>query len=437
MSHAILNPKSETIARDALEQLQIERLQSTLNRAYRNVAFYHAAFDSHCVNIERIRNLAALRDLPFVTREDLCRSYPYDMFAVPLRDIVRIHSTPGTGGNPIVVGYTRNDLRNWTECAARLLAAAGITEHDVVQIAFDYNLFPGAFGFHQGAEQIGASVIPTSLTTSVPKQIAIMKDFKTTALISTPGYAGNIAAGLEELQVHPERLNLRLGLFGGEQWSDELRRQLETRLHLLSFDTYGPTEILGPGMAGECQVRSGLHINEDHFIVEIIDPRTLAPVADGQEGELVVTAITREGFPLIRYRTGNVTSLDARPCPCGRTFVRMSRVSRRTDDMIFFRGLAFFPSQVQAIIRDAVSADPRYQIILDREAGLDCLEVRIEVSAAIPSLDEVKTIESLRAQLARRLKEELDIEARVVFAEPRSLPQAADSVSPVIDRRPR
>jgi len=431
----IHSPRQETISREELEQLQIERLQSTLNRAYRNVAFYRSAFDSHGVHMEQIKDIRSLRDLPFTTTEDLRRSYPYDMFAVPLRDIVRIHSTAGTTGNPIVVGYTRNDLRNWTECAARLLAAAGITEHDVVQIAVDYNLFPGAFGFHQGAEQIGASVIPTSLTTSIQRQIAIMKDYKTTALVTTPGYAINIAAGLEELQVHPERLQLKLGLFGGERWSDDLRAQLEARLHVVSIDTYGPTEVMGPGVAGECRMRHGLHINEDYFIVEVIDPKTLEPLPSGQEGELVFTTISREGFPLIRYRTGDITSLDISPCSCGRTFARMSRVTRRTDDMVFFHGLGFFPSQIEAILREVLGNTPHYLIIIDREAGVDRLEIQVEITEKIPSLDEIKTLETLRARVTRRIKALLDIEPVVSFVEPRSLRQSAGAPSRVVDRR--
>ena len=354
--------------REELEQLQIERLQSTLNRVYRNVAFYRAAFDAHRVNLERLKDLRALRELPFTTQEDLRKSYPYDMFAVPLRDIVRIHSTSGTTGKPIVVGYTRNDLRNWTECAARLLVAAGITEHDVVQIALDYSLFAGGFGFHQGAEQIGASVIPASLTTSLEKQITIMRDFKTTALISTPSHAINIAAGLERLQVHPERLHLRLGSSAASV-ERSLRRQLEEQLHITSTDTYGLTEIMGPGVAGECHVRTACTSTRTTSSSRSSTPKTLEPVAAGEEGELVFTTITKEGFPLIRYRTGDITSLNPEPCPCGRTFARMARVTGRTDDLILFRGVGFFPSQIEEILAEVEGTSPHYQIILDERAA--------------------------------------------------------------------
>jgi phenylacetate-CoA ligase len=427
--------KCETIAREELEQLQIERLQSTLNRVYRNVSFYRSALDAHRVDLEKVTSVEALRALPFTTKDDLRLSYPYSLFAVPLRDIVRIHSTLGTPGRPVVVGYTRNDLRNWNECTARLLVAAGITEHDVVQIALDYNITPGAFGFHHGAELVGASVIPSSLTMGVEKQLLIMRDFKTTILITTPAYAVTIAAGLEQANLHPEQLSLRLGLFGGQRWSDQLRSQLEQRLRILSVDTYGVTEILGPGVAGECHCRDGLHINEDHFIVEIVDPKTLQPVSDGDEGELVLTTITREGFPLIRYRTGDITSIRRAPCPCGRTFARMARVMARTDDMIFFRGVGFFPSQVEQIVSGFAGVSDHYQIVLDQIAGLDTLEVRIEVSDQIPSWDEMRTLETLRADLARRIKTVLDVDAKVTFVERQSL-QGLPEDRRVMDSRP-
>jgi phenylacetate-CoA ligase len=433
----VYNPKQETMPRDELEQLQIERLQSTLNRVYRNVAFYRSAFDAHHVNLERLKDLRALRELPFTTREDLRKSYPYDMFAVPLHDIARIHSTSGTTGVPIVVGYTRNDLRAWTECTARLLVAAGVASHDVVQIALNYSLFAGGFGFHQGAEQVGATVIPASLSTNLEKQIAIMRDFKATVLISTPSYGINIVAGLERLQIHPERLHLRLGLFGGERLSDSLRRQLEEQLRITSIDTYALTEIMGPGVAGECQVRDGFHINEDHFIVEVVDPRTLEPVPVGEQGELVLTTITKEGFPLIRYRTGDITQLNAEPCPCGRTFVRMAQITGRTDDQILFRGVAFFPSQIEEVLASVEGTSPYYQIILDEQGGIDTLEVRVEVSDKIPFLDEVKALEALRVQMANRIKAALDIEAKVTFVEPRSLRQLDGGKDRVLDKRPQ
>jgi phenylacetate-CoA ligase len=431
------NSPCETIPRDDLEQLQIERLQSTLNRVYRNVVFYQKGFDSHRVNLEKLRSIKALGEIPFTTRQDLQQSYPYNMFAVPLRDIVRIHSTSGTAEKPIVVGYTRNDLRNWTECVARLLTAAGITEHDVVQIALDYNIFTGGFGFHQGAEQIGATVIPASLTTNVEKQVMIMKDYKTTVLITTPSHAMNIATQIEDMHVHPDQLQLKLALFDGERLSNPLRKGLEQRLHIVSTDTYGLTEVMGPGVAGECHLRQGLHINEDHFIVEIINPKTLEPVKTGDEGELVFTTITKEGFPLIRYRTGDITSLNPVPCACGRTFLRMATVTGRTDDMITFRGVGFFPSQVEQILSEVAGQSPQYQIILDRTDSTDTLEIRVEVSGKFPSIDEIGTLETLLNQISKRIRSVLNIEAKVIFVEPRSLQKTAQNMGRVVDKRPK
>ena len=303
-----------------------------------------------------------------------------------------------------------------------------------VEIAFDE--FAEGFGFHQGAEEIGASVIPASLTTSVPRQIVVMRDFKTTVLISTPSHALNIAAGLNEAQVHPERLCLRLGLFGGERWSERLRRQLEERLRITAIDTYGPTEVMGPGVAGECHLRQGLHINEDHFIVEIIDPKTLAPVPAGDEGELVLTTISKEGFPLIRYRTGDITRINPEPCPCGRTFVRVARVMARTDDLILFQAVGFFPAQIEEILGEFEGTSPYYQIVLDQEGGVETLQIRVEISGQIPCLDEVKTLEALQTQVAKRIKSALDVEARVILVEPGSLRQLANGTERVVDRRP-
>ena len=436
MSQGLIHdPKHETLSRAELEQLQLERLQSTLNRVYRNVAFYRSAFDAEKVNLERVKDLRALADLPFTTREDLRGSYPYDMFAVPLKEIVRLHSASVSAREPIVVGYTRNDLRNWTDCAARILAAAGVTDHDVVQIALDYSLFAGGFGFHHGAEQIGASVIPASLTAGVEKQIAIMRDFKTTALITTPGHAARMAAGLEDMHVHPEQLRLRLGLFGGERWGDVLRRDLEARLRIRATETYGLSEMIGPGAAGECEARRGMHINEDHFLVEVVDPKTLQPVEPGARGELVFTTITREGFPLIRYRTGDITSLDFSPCSCGRVFARMARVRGRTDQAVLFRGAIFHPSQVEAVLAEVEGATPHFQIVLGRLRGEETLEVRVEVSDQIPSMDELRVLGKLRERIAAQLRDVLEVDAAVKFMEPRSLRHILGDKDRVLDQR--
>jgi phenylacetate-CoA ligase len=421
------------LGREELVQLQIERLQSTLNRVYRNVAFYRHSFDRHKVNIERIKSLEALRELPFTTRADLGASYPYDMFAVPLREVVRIHAASGVSGTPIVMGYTRNDLAHWAACSSRLLAATGVSANDVVQIAFSYNLSPGGFGFQQGAEMIGASVIPASITGSAGKQAIIMRDFKATVLICTPSYGRQVAAGLEEMRIHPERLHLRLCLLGGEPWPKGFRQEIEARLRVPCLDTYGISEVMEPGLAGECADRTGLHINEDHFIVEVIDPLTLTPVAAGAAGELVFTTITKEGFPVIRYRTGDIASVDIAPCKCGRTFARMSPVSGRTDDRFYFHGVGLFPAQIEGILKSLDGASPHFRIILDRDKEVDTMEVKVEMSEQMPSFDEVRQLERLRGELSRRIETVLDIQAKVSFVEPRSL--RASPEAKVVDRR--
>ncbi len=342
------------------------------------------------------------------------------MFAVPLRDIVRIHSTSGTTGNPIVVGYTRNDIDIWASLIARVLTAAGITSHDFVQIAFRYGLFTGGFGFHYGAEKIGASVIPSSAE-DVRNQITILKDYKTTALVSTPGYALHIAVMLEEQKIHPEQLFLKKGIFGAEPWSESLRAQIEEKLHIEAYDNYGLTEIMGPGVSFECSERKGLHVNEDHFIVEVIDPETLQPLGFGKEGELVFTTITKQGFPLVRFRTGDVSSLIEDPCECGRTLIRMNRISGRTDDMIIVEGNNVFPMQIEQILLDLEGAAPHYQIILKREEGLDAMEINLEISERLASFDEVRGLQKFEEEAAGRIYGKLGIRARINLVEPMTI----------------
>jgi phenylacetate-CoA ligase len=427
--------KAEAMDRESLEQLQLERLQATLNRVERNVAFYHHAFSAGAA--AQVASLADLTRLPFTTKEDLRRSYPYDMFAVPLRDIVRIQSTSGTTGSPIVVGYTRNDIRTWAECVARVLTAGGVTEHDVVQVAFGYGLFTGGLGFHYGAERIGASVIPAS-TGALEKQVLIMKDFKTTALACTPGYAAAIADTVARSGIHPEKLSLKTAFLGAEPWSEGMRAHIEASLRVRAFDNYGLTEILGPGVSFECEERCGLHVNEDHFIVEAIDPSTLAPVTDGSEGELVFTTITKEGFPLIRYRTGDLGVLTREPCACGRTLARMSRVQGRIDDMIIMGAAKIFPSQLEQVILGVKGLDPQYEIIVDRENGVDTLAVRVEISESMPGMDEMKTLEATRSRLTREIEALTGVPARVTLAEPRSITRPLEGKARrVVDKRSR
>ena len=424
----------ETMDLQDLRQMQIERLQATLQRAYRNVAFYGKSFDDAGVDITALRSADDLRNLPFTTRNELSEAYPYGMFALPLRDIVRIHSTSGTTATPVVVGYSTNDLKHWSECTARVLAAAGISQHDVVQIAFTYSLFTGGLGFHQGAELIGASVIPSSAE-SVERQIAIMRDYKTTALLCTPSYALRLATALGDLGVHPEELTLRVGLFGAEPWSENLRSQIEGKLHIDAYDNYGLTEVMGPGVAFECEHRDGLHLNEDHLIAEIVDSATLDPVQPGERGELVFTTITKEGFPLIRYRTGDIAALIPEPCRCGRTLTRISRIEGRTDDLVFYKGIKVFPSQIEQILLEVEGTAPHYLIVLAREGGDDVLEIRVELSEAVTEIDELKNLEHLRDRIAQRVAHDTGISAKITLAEPRSLRTVGSKAKRVVDTR--
>lgn len=431
----MFNREYESIDREDLTQLQVERLQLTLNRVYRNVAFYKNLYDGKNINIEDIKSLKDLTKLPFTTKEDLRKSYPYDMFAVPLRDIVRIHSTSGTTGKPIVVGYTKSDIGIWSSLVARVLTAAEVTDHDFIQIAFNYHLFTGGFGFHYASEKVGASVIPAS-NVDISKQVAIMKDFKTSTLVSTPGFALHIAAVLEDMGIHPESLNLRVGVFGAEPWSQNLRSEIERTLRISAYDNYGITEVLGPGVAYECTEKKGLHVNEDHFIVEVIDRNTLEPVGPGEKGELVFTTITKQGFPLIRYRTGDISALIPEPCPCGRTLMRMEKVTGRTDDMIIVEGNNLFPSQIEEVLLQIEGIEPHYEIVLDRDAGVDTMEIRVEVSDMLSLVDEIKNLELFRNKIREHLQAVLDIRPVVTLVEPKTLTRSeGGKLSRVTDKR--
>ena len=427
----------ERIGREDLEQVQVERLQATLNRACQNVAFYRESFDRLGIDIGKVKSLRDLAELPFTTKEDLRRSYPYGMFAVPLKDIVRIHSTSGTTGTPVVVGYTANDIAVWSSLTARVLRAADITEHDLVQIAFNYNLSSAGLGFHYGAERLGASVVPSS-GESVGRQVTVMRDYKTTALVATPSYALHIASYLRERKIHPDELRLRAGLFGAEPWSETLRDQIEGALHLKAYDNYGLTEIIGPGVAFECSERDGLHVSEDHFIMEVVDPATLRPVPPGAEGELVFTTITKQGFPLIRYRTGDLSSIVEGSCPCGRTLARMRRLAGRIDDMIIVDGVNIFPSQIEDVILKVEGIEPHYRIVVDREDSSDTVEVQAEVSDDFPFLDEAAKVAGLRSRLQARLDETLGIRTRVSFVERKTIERSEGSkLRRVVDKRPK
>jgi len=429
----IWDEKYECMSRDEIEQLQLERFQAVMNRVHKNVVHYRKTFDDLGIIAEDIRSLSDLVKIPFTTKEDLRRNYPYGMFAVPLREVVRIHSSSGTTGKPIVVGYTKNDIRMWSNLVARLMTAAGVTRDDLVQIAFGYGIFTGAFGMHYGAEAIGASVIPMS-TGNTEKQIMIMQDYKTTALVSTPGYALALAERMEQMDVNPNALSLKVGLFGGEPWSEKMRAEIESRLKLRATDNYGLSEVIGPGVAGECSCKSGLHIYEDAFIPEIIDPESGKTLPAGQPGELALTTLTKEAFPIIRYRTGDITSLDYAKCDCGRTLVRMQKVMRRSDDMLIIRGVNVFPAQIEEALFSVAQGETPYQLVVERRGAADNIEVVVEVTDKIFSL-ELQRQRSFVETVKKRINAQTGINVEVRLVEARSIPRQNGKITKVVDKR--
>jgi len=419
--------------RPELEKLQLERLQRTLGRVATNVPFYRNKFNELKLKPEKMTSLSELREYPFTTKQDLRDNYPYGLFAVPLRDVVRIHSSSGTTGIATVVGYNRNDIVTWSDMVARILCGAGVTPDDVIQIAFGYGLFTGGFGLHYGAERLGASVIPIS-SGNTKRQIQIMQDFKTTALVCTPSYALKMADVMMDMGVNPNGLALRYGLFGAEPWSEAMRVEINERLGIRATDNYGLSEVMGPGVAGECQECKGLHINEDHFLVEVLNPETLVPVAPGEVGELVITTLTKEAFPVIRYRTRDLTRLIPEPCPCGRTFVRMNRVLGRSDDMLIIKGVNVFPTQIESVLFDVEGTEPHYRLIVERENHEDKLTVMVEVIESI-FFDEMKKQRALIDSIKKRLASELGVGVEVKLVEERSLERFDGKGARVIDKR--
>jgi phenylacetate-CoA ligase len=423
----------ECMSREDLNQLQLEMLQSTLSRVDMNVPFYKRKFDELGIDPDDFRSLDDLSKLPFTTKEDLRSSYPYGMFAVPLREVVRLQASSGTTGMPTVVGYTRNDIKNWSNLVARILTSGGVTQNDIVQIAFDYGLFTGAFGLHYGAERIGASVIPIS-SGNTKQQVKLMQDFRTTALICTPTFALSIAETIADLDINVNSLSLKYGLFGAEPWSDAVREELQEKLKIIATDNYGLSEVMGPGVAGECLERNGLHINEDHFIVEVVDPDTLEPLPAGSTGELVITTLTKEAFPVIRFRTRDLTRLLPEPCPCGRTFARIGKVMGRTDDMVKIKGANVFPSQVEAILCEIEGAEPHFQIIVDRKGTADEMTVLVEVSESI-FFDQMRQQRKFIDLVKSRLADELGISVEVKLVDKNSIERFEGKAKRVIERR--
>lgn len=427
------NKTKECMDRKELEKLKLSRLQDMVQRVYHNVPFYRDAFQKAGLVPEDIKTMDDLRRLPFTTKQDLRDHYPYGLFAKPLSEIVRVHASSGTTGKPTVVGYTRNDIVTWSEVMARALTAAGSDSHSVVQVAYGYGLFTGGLGAHYGAERIGASVIPAS-GGNTEKQVMLMKDFGTTTLACTPSYAIHMGEVMADMGIKPEDMALKNGVFGAEPWSVEMREQLEEKLGIKAFDIYGLSEVIGPGVAIECECQNGMHIWEDHFIPEIVDPKTLEPLPLGEKGELVFTTITKEGLPLLRYRTKDITRLIPEPCSCGRTHLRMEKVSGRSDDMLIIRGVNVFPSQVESILLEIGEVEPHYQLIVTRTGVLDHLEILVELSEGL-GLDKISTIESLEKKIKARIASVLGISAKVRFVEPKSIPRSEGKAVRVIDKR--
>ncbi|MDP2400375.1 MAG: phenylacetate--CoA ligase [Actinomycetota bacterium] len=430
---AIWNAEYECMDREALRELQLRRLQATVSWVYDRVPHYREALDAAGVRPREIRSLEDVRRLPFTDKVTLRDTYPFGLFAVDLDDVVRIHSSSGTTGKPIVVGYTRGDIATWTELTARISSAAGVVHADLAQMAFGYGMFTGGFGMHYGLERVGATVIPASAG-NTERHLMMMEDFGTTVLVSTPSYALYIAEVGERAGVDFSKLPLRLGLFGAEPCSDAARREIEEKLHIRATDNYGLSEVMGPGVSGECEFQCGLHIAEDHFLLEIVDPLSGDPLPDGEVGELVITPLTKEAFPVLRYRTHDLTRLHTERCECGRTVARMDAVRQRTDDMLIIRGVNVFPSQIEDVLFKIEGIRPHYLIVLGRKHGLDDIELRIEVAEEVFS-DIMADMVAFTRHVSERLHGVLGLNVKVTLVEPGTIERTAGKAKKVLDMR--
>lgn len=430
----VYDDELETLPREALEALQLKRLQNTVERVYNLVTFYKKKLDEAKVKPEDIKSLGDLKKLPFTTKQDLRDNYPFGLFTIPLEQVVRVHASSGTTGKPTVVGYSKRDVEVWSDLMARSFAAAGVFKGDVIQNAYGYGLFTGGLGAHYGGEKLGATVIPIS-GGNTKKQIMIMKDFGSTVLTATPSYTLYLAETLSDMGIKREELKLRVGILGAEPWSEEMRNAIEEKLGIDAIDIYGLSEIMGPGVAIECiEAKKGLHIWEDAFIPEIIDPETGEVLPDGEEGELVITTILKEAIPLIRYRTRDITRIIKEPCKCGRTHRRIERIKGRSDDMLIIRGVNIFPSQIESLLMETEGVEPHYQIIVDRVNNLDTMEVKVEVSERIFS-DEIKHLQKLKERIEKDIKDLYGITVKVTLAEPKTLQRFEGKAKRVIDKR--
>lgn len=422
----------ETMPRNKIEELQLERLKWLVDYCMKNIPFYNKRLTEAGVTAEKIKSLKDIEYIPYTTKADIRDTYPFGLFGQPIKNIVRIHASSGTTGKPTVVGYTKQDIENWSDCMARICVAGGATDEDIVQIAFGYGLFTGALGLHYGLEKIGATVVPTS-SGNTEKQIMLMQDFQTSALVATPSYAQYIAEKAKEMGVL-ENINLRLGLFGSEGCTIEMRDQIEKALGIFVTDNYGMSELMGPGVSGDCEYRCGMHINEDHFLAEIIDPNTEKVLDKGSQGELVITTLTKEGIPMLRYRTKDITKINYETCKCGRTFARMDKIKGRSDDMLKIRGVNVFPSQIESVLMSFDKIAPHYQLVVTRANFSDNLEVKVELADG-SLLEKYGELEKLRSNIHHNLKTVLGIDTKVSLVEHKSLERFQGKAKRIVDLR--
>jgi len=423
----------ECMDRESLDELQSLRLRTLVKKVYANVETYRDKFDELGIKPDGIAGIEDLEKLPFTVKDDLRKAYPYKMFAVPMKDIVRVHCSSGTTGQISVVGYTGNDIEMWAECVARALSAAGLDEEDIVHVAYGYGLFTGGLGAHYGVEKLGATAVPVS-GGNTDRQVQILRDFGVTAIACTPSYALLVGETAKEQGVDPRELPIRAGIFGAEPWSESMRDQLEDLFGIKALDIYGLSEIMGPGVGYECLEQNGLHINEDNFIIEILDTETLKPVPDGEYGEVVLTTLTKEGIPLIRYRTRDISRILPGECGCGRTFKRLARITGRSDDMLIIRGVNVYPSQIEDILLSIENVAPHYQIVLGKKGSMDTVEVHVELEPGI-DFDEIKTIQETSRKVRARISSALAISIDVKIVQPKSLARSQGKIQRVVDLR--
>ncbi len=429
----IWNPAVETADRTEIQAIQLQKLKETVKHVCENVPFYKSRLDETGINADAVGSLEDLIKIPFTVKQDMRDHYPYGLLAVPMKDVIRIHASSGTTGNATVVAYTKEDVDDWAECVSRLVCMAGASDDDIAQISFGYGMFTGALGLHYGLENIGAAVIPIS-SGNTKRQIQLLQEFGTTLIISTPSYALYLSEAAQEMGVDLTKLPVRLGLFGGEGHTEQMRQELEKRWGILVTENYGLSEVMGPGVAGECIHQNGMHVAEDHFIIEIVDPKTGQPLPEGEEGEVVITTIQKKAQPLLRYRTRDIASITTAPCACGRTSMRLSKIKGRSDDMLVIRGVNVFPSQIEQVLLQTAGVGPNYEIVVTREHFLDRVEVKVEVTDA-SLLERYSELEALSGRIRKAMQTDLLIDVKVTLVNPMSLKRFEGKAQRVTDMR--